>query len=439
MKGLVATAILTCVAPPLFAQPSLSLDSAIQLALKNNRGVKMAAIEVRKAEEQTAATRTNRLPQLQFNAFESQLFTRLNFVFPAGAFGTFPGIGPVPSQNSSITTGRHLNTFLYGTASQPLSQLYKIGIGVHLQQLARDVNREKLEQQQQTVAFGVKQVYYGLAQAQSGLAAALESIELYKEVDREVAEGVAQQAALRADSLDVKTALAKAEYEAVTLRNNIADLEEQLNDLMGRDVRTEFRVEPAPESPEYRVDLESARAKALAQRSEIHQARLAIRQAEYDRALKKSEFIPDVSLNLTYLSPFSITVVPKNIAAAGLMLNWNVFDWGKKRHELGMKDQTIEEAKLRLQETEAQVVMEVDTRYRKLEQARSLLKVTQASMDAAKERLRVTNNRYAEKSALLKDVLQTKTALADADAQYQQALAGFWTTRAEFEKALGEQ
>ena len=420
------------------AQPTLALDDAIELALKNNRQLKMAELEVRKAEDQIAVTRTNRLPQFQVNVFESQLFTRLDFTFPRGAFGVFPGIGAIPPTNANITTARHLNTFLYGTASQPLSQLYRIGLGVHLQQLARDINREKLEQAQQSVAAGVKQVYYGLAQAQSALDATNESIKLYHEVDREVSEAVTQQAVLRSDSLDVKTAIAKAEYQAITARNTISDLQEQLNDLMGRDLRTEFRVRPASESAEFRVDLESARTRAIEQRSEVRQARIAIRQAEYDRALKKSEFIPDVSLQLSYLSPFNISVVPKNIASAGLFLNWTVFDWGRKKHELGMKEQTIEQAKLKLREAEAQVLMEVDTRYRKLEQSRGLLKVTQVAMESAREKLRVANNRYTEKAALMKDVLQTETALADADYQYQQALAQFWTARADFEKALGE-
>jgi outer membrane protein len=40
---------------------------------------------------------------------------------------------------------------------------------------------------------------------------------------------------------------------------------------------------------------------------------------------------------------------------------------------------------------------------------------------------------------LLKDVLQQQTTLAQANQQYQQALSSFWTAKANFERALGEE
>jgi len=50
----------------------------------------------------------------------------------------------------------------------------------------------------------------------------------------------------------------------------------------------------------------------------------------------------------------------------------------------------------------------------------------------------VMSNRYRVQASLLKDVLQAQTSLADANFQYQKALLGFWTAKAEFEKATGE-
>jgi outer membrane protein TolC len=39
---------------------------------------------------------------------------------------------------------------------------------------------------------------------------------------------------------------------------------------------------------------------------------------------------------------------------------------------------------------------------------------------------------------LLSDVLQSQAFLAEATHEYQRALLAFWTAKAEFEKALGE-
>ena len=58
--------------------------------------------------------------------------------------------------------------------------------------------------------------------------------------------------------------------------------------------------------------------------------------------------------------------------------------------------------------------------------------------DAEQRRLREVTDRYNQKAALLADLLQQQAAVSQAEAQYQQALAGFWTARADFEKAIGE-
>jgi hypothetical protein len=52
--------------------------------------------------------------------------------------------------------------------------------------------------------------------------------------------------------------------------------------------------------------------------------------------------------------------------------------------------------------------------------------------------MRVVTNNYKVNAALLKDVLQSEAAVAQADDQYQQALLAFWTAKSEFDRSLGE-
>ena len=56
---------------------------------------------------------------------------------------------------------------------------------------------------------------------------------------------------------------------------------------------------------------------------------------------------------------------------------------------------------------------------------------------AEQEKLREMMDRYNQKAALLADLMQQQAAVSQAEAQYQQALAEFWTARADFEKAIG--
>jgi outer membrane protein TolC len=85
------------------------------------------------------------------------------------------------------------------------------------------------------------------------------------------------------------------------------------------------------------------------------------------------------------------------------------------------------------------VLRDVNARFRKLQETRAALQVSQLGQETEREKLRVLSNRYTQKAALLSDVLQTEAALAHANQQYGEALANFWTARAELEKALGEE
>ena len=69
---------------------------------------------------------------------------------------------------------------------------------------------------------------------------------------------------------------------------------------MGRNILTEFRVNPMPEATALENDLEEARNRAMQQRPEIREAKLRISQAEYDRWIKQSEYIPDISFIASY-------------------------------------------------------------------------------------------------------------------------------------------
>jgi hypothetical protein len=86
----VAVAGLLAVAAIASAQTApLTIDNAVALALKGNREVQSAALEVERASEETAALKTTRLPQFQIYAQGGQLLRQVSFTVPQGALGTF--------------------------------------------------------------------------------------------------------------------------------------------------------------------------------------------------------------------------------------------------------------------------------------------------------------------------------------------------------------
>jgi len=425
---------------PMIALPqeTLTLDEAVAATLKNNRLVRAAELEVQKADDAIEIARTYRLPQFDFKLYEMQFLARSNFLFPGGVFGVFPQVGPVPPVPTPVNIARRPASIPYFQATQPITQLRRVKLGVEVQKLSRLIAQEKLREEQQDITNQVKAAYYNLLQAQSGLDATEETLKLFQELDRVSNQALQQEVVLRGDMLEAQAGLAKTQLDLVVLRNTSSTLKEKLNELMGRDLSIDFTVRGVRDPEAYDMDLAAVRARAMEQRPELREARLKKQQAQADYDSKKTEYVPDVSLFFTYLSPFNVDVVPKNITVAGFSLSWDVFDFGRKKHDLSSKSHTIEQAGAAVDETAAQIQLDVGNRYRKLDEARQQLRVASLSRDVAQERVRVGLNRYEQKAVMLKDLLQLQTSLAETSYKYSESLLAYWTARAELEKAMGE-
>jgi outer membrane protein len=120
-------------------------------------------------------------------------------------------------------------------------------------------------------------------------------------------------------------------------------------------------------------------------------------------------------------------------------VKWEPFDWGRRGHELAGKDRVIEQARLAVRDAEDRTVIEVNTRFRTLAEKRALLNVTRMAQGTAREKLRVKTNQFQLQAALLPDVLQLRSEVASSDDQYQQALTSFWTAKADYDLAIGEE
>jgi len=64
--------------------------------------------------------------------------------------------------------------------------------------------------------------------------------------------------------------------------------------------------------------------------------------------------------------------------------------------------------------------------------------VASLARDTALESLRVAKNKFAVQAVLLKDVLQGQVSLEQSNSDCHQALLSVWNSRADFERALGE-
>lgn len=417
----------------------LTVDQAVALAVTENRQVKNAALEVEKATDDIAAARARRWPSLHLSLRGTHSFTQESYTVKAGQLGEYPATGPLPGTDIKLKSANDIGGFLSTEVVQPLSQQYRIGLGIQQLELGQELTGQQLRAQRQQTVYEVKQAYYRVLQAQSALVSTEETLIFLRELDQLTERYVREQTVLKSDSLEVKTRLAKANHEALTQHHTLSSQKEQLNRLLGRDLQTPFRVSEVPPLTVSVEDLTTVQARALTQRPETRTAQLKTQQAEYEVRIKRAEYIPDLSAVVSYARPLNASFLPNQIVYAGVQLKWEFFDWGRKQQELAERSRTLTQAQNEEREARASIELDVNARIRALREAQSLLRVEQLGQETAREKLRVTLDRYQQQAALLSDTLRAQSALAEANHHYQQALLAALIARADLDRALGEE
>ncbi len=419
--------------------PALTLDEALQLARSNNRDLKQYGLDVSKQREALGEAKTHLYPRLDTTVLAAELLAPLDFTIKTGQLGTFPATGPIPASNTDLHTPARPIVIASVTLTQPLTQLIRIHLSVIEQRLKVDEAQLSFDQREQKLIDDVRQSYYQVLQSQLQYESEQSTVKYLEELVQLTDRRLREQAALEADRLSVKAELAKAVYQLTMIEDRLADRKEALNHLLGRSVQTEFSVEPVPATLPEQEDLSAARTTALEHRPEMKLAANRMRQAELATRSEKTHYIPDVAIQASYLTPANINFVPQNIGAFGALLTWQPWDWGEKRHKVRQAALAEKQAGLSAEDTREQILLEVDSNFRQLREARSHLAVAEAIRDAETEKMRNQKEAYSQRSILLSDLLKQQSSLADAESQYHQAVLAYWSARADFQKTLGQE
>lgn len=426
-------------APNLRAAEVLTLDAALDAAARNNRAVAIAKLGQQKSSLEVNVARTRRWPVFSANVLASQSVVRSGLTLERGILGDYANVGPIPGRTTTLNVPRRPSAIIYATAALPLSQQYRIGLGIEMAKVGESAAAQNAQVQELDAAVQVRTLYLSILQLHSRRRS-LESTRTFLErLQIEVANNVAQKTALTADLSLVKAQIAEVELGLVKLRDPIESQRAELNRLMSRDPDDAWEpVEVVPEDPAA-AELPELQAKARAQRPELQLAALQTKKAGLDARMKNAERIPDLNLSYTSLTTANLSsTLPSGLGFAGFQLTWDGFDWGRKRTEVKVKRLALRQAELEQADVAARIQTEVGHRHRRVAEAKSEVRTAAAVRQAAEDALRVTTDRYRQKEVLLSDVLKARAAVTDAEARGAIAQLSLATAQAELKRALGE-
>ena len=161
MSAMTAMLIATLgLSPCAYAQTSggsvLTLDEAISLARSNNRDLKQYGFDVGKRREALGAAKSELYPRFDASVLAAQLLTPIDFTIKAGQLGSFPATGPVPGSDTNLHTPGRPIAIVSVTATQPLTQLFRIHLFVSEHRLNIDAARFSFDEHEQKLTNDVR-------------------------------------------------------------------------------------------------------------------------------------------------------------------------------------------------------------------------------------------------------------------------------------------
>jgi len=415
----------------------ITVQEAVQLALKHNHLVRIAEYKVEEKQHVKEIARSAYFPTLRNDSTFVHL-TDTQFVgIPPGGLGDVSGSLIPPHTITLNQGGRTLITS--GTSlTQPLTQLLKIKPANDIAAADVHATHEKERQTENEVALQVHQLYYKVLIEQIHRSAMEARIRASQDLEAERVQQVKYGSTLDQDLIESRAQLLQAKQELLTTDLQLSDLTLKLNDVIGLPLATQLVLDVDVPQVQDVCAREECITSALAAHTEIAEAREEVKEASAAVRLSKAEYVPDVSAFARFSHQDNVPFLAHNFGSFGLQLGYDLFDGGRKRAFLREHEAKLSQARENLARVTEEVELGIQTAYNKLERTREMVRVSQELLTLRTESRRVSAQQL-ERGAALKS--QADAALAqefDAKTLLLQAQLDFIQSRDELIKAMGQ-
>jgi outer membrane protein len=424
---------------PSTAPRRLTLEEAVQLALKHNHLVRIAGLQVEEKQEAKNVAHSAYLPTVR-NETRVLSVTDSQFIgLPAGSLGTAAGT-PIPERSLVLNQGGHTYVISGTTLAQPLTQLFsKITPAndlAHSELVAAQANARERENQ---VALVVHELYYRVLVAQLHRSAIEARVRAAEELQSERLQQVKYGSTLEEDLIESRTQYLQAKQDLLTTELQLSDLTLRLNDAIGLPVTTALVLDPGISQPGETCGREECLRAALESHPRIVAAREEVRKASAAVQLAKSGYMPDVSAFARYSYQNQVPFLARNFGTFGGELTYDLFDGGRRRAQVRESDARLAQARENLARVTDEVEVDVQVAYNKLQRTRELVGVSEELLKLCTESSRVFTQQLHEGAALRSQAdagiareFDARTMLLQSQLDYRQA-------RDEMDEAMGRQ
>ena len=413
---------------------SLTLDEAIELALRNNRLIEQSEEDRASAKWNLSAVRRSSGVTLSWSSALNKIGGRYYHPYRrnhAQAKGTpYAKLYPSYGNENTNTVNLHMPLYTGGRLeNQRESARYSLNVADLI-----------LENSRQQVKYQAAAAYYQVLQQASLVGVQEQAVQLLQEHLRNVAIQYEVGTVAKADVLATTVQLANSQQSLNTAQGNYQTAVAQLNNVLGLPVDTEVAASDTLEFVRYDWSENDCLDYALNHRPDGIAAVYAVKTAEANTNAAKSGYRPNVSALIQGSIAGEGVMKADHIGerwSIGLEMNWNIFDNGVTAAQVEQYKTAERRAESQALQQIETIQLEVRSAYIALKTAEKNIETTAAAVAKAEEEFDIAQVRYVEGVDTNLNVMNAQEKVVETRSNYYAAVYAYNTSRAQLEKAMG--
>lgn len=475
------------------AQETLSLQACRDLALRNNRQLKVSGLAIDVAQSTHKVAKTRYLPRVDALAGYEH-FTKEVSILNDGQKSALSGlgtstVGQVSSDLASDIAGwaqqglissdvaQQLGQLLSGAATSGTQAVNNVGQSIRdafrtnnknvyagavtviqpvymggaiktandMAAKAVELAQNNLDNKRHTVLYAVDNAYWLAVSLKSKERLAQQYKTLVEKLQADVQKMIAEGVATRSDGLKVDVAVNTADLELTRARDGVSLTKMALCELCGLPLDGNLRLADEGEGqvmPD-RLDMRLYAADTAYQaRPEVRMMGNLVEMSEMNTRLVRSLYRPHVMLTGGYMlsNPNVYNGFEQKFSGVwniGIVVQVPVWNWGEGKYRMRAAKTMTSIACLELGDLRSKINLQVEQSRFQLKEANHKLGMTRKNLAAAEENLRCANFGFKEGVMTVTDVMAAQTAWLAAQTQHLEAEIGVRLAQTAVRKALG--
>ena len=481
------------------AQEVYSLQKCRELALQNNRQLKISNMTVDVAENTHKAAKTKYLPRVDALA-GYQHFSREISLLSDDQKNTLSNLGTNTFGQLGGQIGQNLSSLaqqgvlspqvaqqlgqLLSNVSTPLTQagnnigqsindafrsntknVYAGGIVVNqpiymggaikaandMAAIGEQVAQNNISLKRQLVLYGVDNAYWLAISLKKKEALAIRYRDLAQKLNEDVKKMIREGVATRADGLKVEVAVNTADMQIARIQSGVSLAKMALCELCGLDLNGDIqlydeREADLPPTPSTQFDnyiipaSDSTRLNET--RPELRLLQNAVDMSKQNTKLLRSLYLPHVLLTAGYSvsNPNLFNGFQKRFTDLwniGVTVQVPIWTWGENKYKIRASRTATSIAQLEMDDVRKKIDLEIEQNRLRLKDANKQLATSHKNMAAAEENLRCANVGFKEGVMTVTEVMAAQTAWQTSRMAIIDAEISVKLAQAGLQKALG--